>query len=123
MSFTSDQLVENVISATEQVAGKMAADNIQSVHVKTLDSIALPILNCLPPGPTVIDITSQPAVTSKRSRADDEIASGVDGSAETEETMPVKKKVKKTKVSTKLVKKRVRGSIVVKKSFHRRQKR
>ena len=125
MNFTCDQILENVLSATEQVASKVGLDNIQSVHVKMPDSIALPILNCLPPGPTVIDVTSQP---SKRKRVeDDEPLSGVDASVdvsgEIEQTLPVKKKVKKTQIS-KLSTKRVRGSIVVKKlPTRRKQKR
>ena len=126
MNFTCDQILENVLSATEQVASKVGPDNIQSVHVKMPDSIALPILNCLPPGPTVIDVTSQP---SKRKRVveDDEPLSGVDASVdvsgEIEQTLPVKKKVKKTQIS-KLSTKRVRGSIVVKKlPTRRKQKR
>ena len=88
-------------------------NSIQSIHVKTPDSIALPIFNCLPPGPTVIDITSQPSVATKRSRPkdDDDTASDIDVSTQTEEVLPMKKKMKKTKLSTK----RVRGSIVVKK--------
>lgn len=112
--------MENVLSATEQVASKLASDNIQSVHLKTPDSIALPILNCLPPGPTIIDINPQPSVASKRSRTDDEPSNGVDV---TEETLPVKKKVKRTKASSKLSTKRVRGSIVVKKLPTRRKQR
>ena len=101
----------------------MASDIIQSIHVKTSDSIALPILNCLPSGPTMIDISAQPTVRSKRSRpVDDELASSITEAAE--ETLPAKKKVKRTKVLTKLSSKRVRGSVVVKKPHtRRRQKR
>ena len=120
LSFTCDQLVENIISATEQITSRIASDSIQSVHVKTPDSVALPILNCMPPGPSMIDVTAQPSVTSKRSRPeDDEQASGV---TEAEETLPVKKKVKRTKLATKLSTKRVRGSVVVKKTPIRRRK-
>ena len=110
--------MENVLSATEQVASKIGSDNIQSIHVKTPDSIALPILNCLPPGPTVIDTTSQPP-KRKRLKEDNEPLSGV-VSGEIEEPLPVKKKVKKTPIS-KLSTKRVRGSIVVKKQLTRRK--
>lgn len=119
VNFTCDQIVENIISATEQVASKVGSDNIQSIHVKMPDSIALPVLNCLPPGPTVIDTTSQP---SKRKRLEnDEPLSGIDMSGEIEEILPAEKKVKKTPI-TKLSTKRVRGSIVVKKQLTRRKK-
>lgn len=121
MSFTCDQLVENIISATEQVASKVSSDNIQSVNVKTPDSISLPILNCLPPGPTVIDVTST-STGSKRSRLEEDEPL-VDVKTQPEEILPVKKKVKKTK-TPKLSTKRIRGSIVVKKlPTRRRQKR
>lgn len=110
--------MENIISATEQVASKVGSDNIQSINIKTSDSIALPILNCLPPGPTVIDITSQ-STASKRRLEDDDPASNV----EPEEVQPVKKRVKKAP-AYKLSNKRVRGSVVVKKqSIRRKQKR
>ena len=114
--------MENILSATEQIASRIASDTIQSVHVKTPDSVALPILNCLPPGPSMIDITAQPFVTSKRSRPDDddELASGV---TEAEESLPIKKKVKRKKIATKLSTKRVRGSIVKKPPTRRRKKR
>ena len=123
VSFTCDQLVENIVSATDQVSSRMASDIIQSIHVKMSDSIALPILNRLPSGPTMIDISAQPTVRSKRSRpVDDGLASSITEAAE--ETLPVKKKVKRTKVLTKLSTKRVRGSVVVKKPhIRRRQKR
>ena len=123
--------MENVLSATEQVASKVGSDNLQSVHVKLPDSIALPILNCLPPGPTVIDITSQPSVSVKRKRLEDNerleddkgpASSGVDMSGQIEETLPAKKKVKKIRTS-KLATKRVRGSIVKKIPTRRRKKR
>ena len=69
----------------------------------------------------MIDISAQPTVRSKRSRPVDGLASGITEAAE--ETLPVKKKVKRTKVLTKLSTKRVRGSVVVKKLHIRRQKR
>lgn len=124
--------MENILSAIEQVASKITSDNIQNIHVKMPDSIALPILNCLPPGPTMIDVTSQSSVASKRSRPkDDDPVSDVDVSAQ--EALPIKKKIKKTQIPlplkkrtqiSKLATKRVRGSIVVKKlPARRRQKR
>ena len=118
VDFTCDQIVENILSATEQVASKVESENLQSVHLKLPDSIALPILNCLPPGPTVIEVTSEP---SKRRRMEEDTELSIDASGEIEEDLPVKKKMKKTKV-TKLSTKRVRGSLVVKKLPTKRRK-
>ena len=109
VDFTCEQLVENVLSATDQVAHKVSVDNIQSIHLKTSDSIALPLMNCLPPAPSVIDV---PLVTPGKKRRLEEDARD---DCEVEEVEPVP--VKKVKVSTKLKvsTKRVRGSIVTKK--------
>jgi len=111
VDFTCEQLVENVLSATDQVAHKVSADNIQSIHVKTSDSIALPLMNCLPPAPSVIDV---PLVTPGKKRMLEEDAEDEEN-CEVEEVDPVP--VKKAKVSTKpkVSTKRVRGSIVTKK--------
>lgn len=62
------QLIENVISGLKGVVGKVPRGwaNIQSVHLKTTESIALPIYNSLPPQPTTlpgVNETALPTVT------------------------------------------------------------
>jgi len=108
------------LAATEQVTHKVSADNIQSIHVKTSDSIALPLVNYLPPAPSVIDVTPVAAGKKRRLEVDKD-----DENYEVKEieSVPVKKNKVATKPS-KLSTKRVRGSVVTRKlPAKRKQKR
>ncbi|KND01148.1 uncharacterized protein SPPG_04240 [Spizellomyces punctatus DAOM BR117] len=51
--FDEEQLIENVMQAVSEIAKKIPKkwNNILSIHLKTTDSIALPIFNSLPDGP------------------------------------------------------------------------
>ncbi|TPX69033.1 hypothetical protein SpCBS45565_g02685 [Spizellomyces sp. 'palustris'] len=53
MTFEEEQLIENVMQAVSEIAKKIPKkwNNILSIHLKTTDSIALPIYNSLPDGP------------------------------------------------------------------------
>ena len=107
------------MAASDQVTHKVSADNVQSIHVKTSDSIALPLVNCLPPAPSIIDVT--PVAAGKKRRLEDDEDSE---NFEVGKTEPVS--VKKSKIVTKpkLSTKRVRGSVVTRKlPAKRKQKR
>lgn len=53
VSFPAEHVVENICGAMKGVASKIPRgwSNIQSVHIKSTDSIALPVYNSLPPEP------------------------------------------------------------------------
>lgn len=59
-SFTAEQCTENVLAvvkaAAEHVSKKWA--NVQSLHLKTADSAALPIYQAVPEAPKVLEGTS-----------------------------------------------------------------
>ena len=51
-------LVENVSVAMKGVSNRIPRgwSNIQSIHIKSVDSIALPVYTSLPPAPTQISL-------------------------------------------------------------------
>ncbi len=53
VGFPASHVVENICEAMKAVVGRIPRGwtNIQSVHIKTVDSIALPVFNSLPPDP------------------------------------------------------------------------
>eukprot|EP00899_Mesostigma_viride_P007689 jgi/Mesvir1/16921/Mv15782-RA.1 len=53
-----DEIVANVVAATEGIAARVPKhwDNIQSIFLKTVDSVALPIFTTMPEVPTKIEL-------------------------------------------------------------------
>lgn len=76
VGFPSDHLVENILSAIKGVSSKIPQGlrNIQSVNLKTPDSIALPIFNSLPPPPSLLPSLDDKPPT-KRVRIDNSLGS------------------------------------------------
>ena len=56
VGFPKDHLVENVCGAMKVVASQIPRgwNNIQSIHIKSVDSISLPVFNSLPPEPSLL---------------------------------------------------------------------
>lgn len=56
VGFPSKDLVENICGGMKTVASRIPRgwSSIQSVHIKSTDSIALPVFTSLPPGPTAL---------------------------------------------------------------------
>lgn len=74
VAFTPDQLISNTLSAIKGVSSHLPGGirNIQSVHLKTPDSIALPVYNSLPPPPGLLPATSAEGQAAKRIKLDPE---------------------------------------------------
>lgn len=53
VGFPASHLVENICGAAKAVASRVPRgwNNIQSVHIKSIDSLALPLFASLPPEP------------------------------------------------------------------------
>ena len=51
--FTADQITENVVTALESIVNNIPQKwrNVQSIHLKTTSSVALPLYNSLPDAP------------------------------------------------------------------------
>ena len=65
---TQEQLIENVIAAVSKIAKKVPRgwNNIQSIHLKTSESVALPLYNSLPDVESVIDAPEPPLKKRKK---------------------------------------------------------
>jgi len=65
---TQEQLIENVIAAVSKIAKKVPRgwNNIQSIHLKTSESVALPLYNSLPDVENVIDAPEPPLKKRKK---------------------------------------------------------
>ena len=142
VSYTPEQLVSNITSAIKGVGSHVPQGlrNVQSVHLKTPDSIALPIYNSLPPPPGLLPATTDKVPAAKRLKLDtgsdeneseDEeslsegrrrkpttglrfeegLEGGEDGGAEEGEGRGGRSKVRRARLS-KLSVKKVRGSTV-----------
>mmetsp|Transcript_12 Transcript_12/g.23 ORF Transcript_12/g.23 Transcript_12/m.23 type:complete len:325 (+) Transcript_12:39-1013(+) len=77
VNFDTDHLVKNIMGSIDTIASKISAghwSNIQSIHLKTADSLALPIYNSLPIS-AIVKIPSVVAPLSyKRGREEEEEA-------------------------------------------------
>jgi len=72
--FTSKQVAENTMAAIHGLVQKVPRKwkNIQSMHLKSTDSIALPIYNALPDANVAMAIVAESdGKTSKRAREED----------------------------------------------------
>ena len=65
---TQEQLIENVIAVVSEIAKKVPRgwSNIQSIHLKTSESVALPLYNSLPDVENVIESTEPPLKKRKK---------------------------------------------------------
>ena len=84
----AQHIAENILAGVKAVANKVPRGfrNFQSLHLKTVDSIALPIYNSLPPQPTRLPGVGEEeaAPVIKKIRLDEDSESG----SEIEETKP-----------------------------------
>ena len=79
----SQHIAENILAGVKGIADRIPRGfrNFQSLHLKTIDSIALPIYNSLPPQPTRLpDVEAAPVV--KKIKLDED---GGESGAEIEE--------------------------------------
>ena len=67
---TQEQLIANVIAAVAEIAKIVPRgwSNVQSVHLKTSESVALPLYNSLPDVENVIDSTEPPKKKKKKNK-------------------------------------------------------
>ncbi len=72
VGFTCEHLVTNTLAAIKGVSSHIprGLHNIQSVHLKTPDSISLPIYNSLPPPPALLPAASDEGPQTKRVKLD-----------------------------------------------------
>ena len=75
VGFTQEQLINNITSAMKGVASHIPQGlrNIQSIHLKTPDSIALPIYNSLPPPPGLLPASTDQPPAVKRLKLDTDL--------------------------------------------------
>ncbi|KAJ1951476.1 proteasome-interacting protein cic1 [Linderina pennispora] len=96
---TADQLAENIECAVEAIAARVPKGwkNVQSLHIKTGKSLALPIYNSLPEEAEAIARIAGASAAKKAEAEDEESDEEVDASEESEEEeeeeeqMPAKK--------------------------------
>ena len=110
--------MENITEGMRGVASKIPRGwrNIQSVHLKTVDSIALPLYNALPPQATLL-----PAVAGPREKVPGDLEPAdaeekgvlVSTGSESEVLVPA------VKLPSKISRKKIKGSTVV--SYKRRR--
>ena len=65
---TQDQVVDNIVEGVSEMTKKVSKGwtNIQSLNIKTSDSVALPIYNSLPEN--IEEITDEPAKKKKKTK-------------------------------------------------------
>ena len=73
IGYSVDHIVENVVKGMSGVASKIPRGwrNIQVVNLKTVDSIALPVFNSLPPEPKLLAPIEEEGPKRKRVKLDD----------------------------------------------------
>ena len=83
LGMPAHHMVENILTGVKAIANRVPQGfrNFQSLHLKTTDSIALPIYNSLPPQPTKLPGVSEAAPVVKKIKLDD----GSEGQSEPEE--------------------------------------
>ena len=56
VGFTADTVVQNILQCVKTISSKVSRglNNVQSINIKTIDSIALPVFNSLPKPATVL---------------------------------------------------------------------
>lgn len=124
INYPASHLVENVISGMNTIATRLHQGwrNIQTVHLKSVDSIALPLFNSLPPAPTLLPGVRDGPVR-KKIKLEEEVEEDGETSTLPPRTeslkreprkvkrvkTPVLKKAKVTKVSAK----KIKGSTVL----------
>ena len=67
---TQEQLIANVIAAVAEIAKIVPRgwSNVQSVHLKTSESVALPLYDSLPDVENVMDSTEPPKKKKKKNK-------------------------------------------------------
>lgn len=72
VSFSCEQLVVNTLAAMKGISTHIPGGtrNIQSVHLKTPDSISLPIYHSLPPPPALLPAATDQGPPTKRVKFD-----------------------------------------------------
>ena len=77
VGFTTDAVVQNILQCAKTISSKVARglNNVQSINIKTVDSIALPVFNSLPKPATVL---SEPEETPKAKRVKLEVVEEMD---------------------------------------------
>jgi len=72
--FTTEQLVENILQGTDSIVSKIPKKwkNIQSIHLKTTESIALPIYTVLPDGVPRIQPQGEEKIETKEEEVEEE---------------------------------------------------
>jgi len=88
-SFTVEQIVQNILQSILIIVSKIPKkwNNIQSLHIKTKDSVALPIYNSLPE--QFLKITSE--FNSKQSSDEQEIDNEKEDESEDKEVAEKKR--------------------------------
>lgn len=121
--------VANVTSGMKTIATKIPRGwrNIQSVHVKTVDSISLPLYNSLPLQPTLLPDINEQSKRVKRVRLESPEDSGFllreqspqEGTSVQSSGVPTHAKTKKVKAIRKVSVKKIKGSTVISSKYER----
>lgn len=136
IGFPTRHIVENIAHGMRGVASKIPRGwrNIQSVHLKTVDSIALPLYNSLPPQATLLPAVDGPRGKKRRVEHlassdgedpgdlepnDSRGSAEVTGSGDAVVTPPAKK----VKLPSRMSAKKIKGSTVVSSKYEKALKR
>ena len=98
--FSAEQICENIIAAATTTVEKFVPrrwKNVMSLHIKTQDSIALPVYNALPDAAVAALVAAQKASVEKKQEQQEKKRKSASGEDAAEESP--KKKSKKSKKS------------------------
>ena len=119
VTHSAEHIKENVLAATKGVSASIPKgwSNIRSIHLKTVDSIALPLHSSLPNPPTVLPQADDPGIArvkrvrleSVEEKEEEDEDTTKQGEGERGDADVVKRKRSKSKLAVK----KVKGSTVL----------